>query len=183
MNIESALEETLWVEVKAKKNITLGVVYRPSYTDLLNDQANGTTLEIQLTEATFINSNVIVIGDLNCDTESDDPDKDTRMLNDVFNNQSMKQLITKPTRIDPHKDYTPYSGRMESFTIYPSYQKTQDAPQSTKSTKRFYTDLDAQDEAHRYTCWWNKPGTCKFGESCYYIDDDTSAGQPFRSGA
>ena len=100
LNIETELEETLWVDIKARKNITLGVVYRPNYTDLLKDQENGTILESQLTEATYINSNLIVVGDFNCDTEADCQDKDTKVLNEVFNSQSMKQLITKPTRID-----------------------------------------------------------------------------------
>lgn len=103
LNIETKTEEVLWVEIKAKKNITLGVVYRPSYTELLTDNENGTILETQLTEAIYKNKNVIVIGDLNCDTEADNPDKDTRVLNEVFNNQSMKQLIRKPTRIEPKK--------------------------------------------------------------------------------
>ena len=43
------------------------------------------------------------MGDLNCDTSSSTPDKETKTLIEVFNSQSMQQLITKPTRIDAKK--------------------------------------------------------------------------------
>ena len=97
-------EEILWVEVKSKPNFILGTVYRPSYTDLLTEDENGTILESQLTDALCKNKKIIVIGDLNCDTEEEDQDKNTKVLNEVFDSQSMKQLITKPTRIDLKKN-------------------------------------------------------------------------------
>ena len=43
---------------------------------------------------------MIITGDFNCDTEAEDQDRNTKILNDIFYSQSLKQLITKPTRID-----------------------------------------------------------------------------------
>ena len=100
LNIESDTDETLWVQVKAKTNFILGTIYRASYTDLLNEKENGSTLEAQLTEASYKNNNLIVVGDFNCDTEAEDQDKNTKMLNEIFTCQSMEQLISKPTRIN-----------------------------------------------------------------------------------
>ena len=94
-------EETLWIEVKSKPSFILGTIYRSEYTDLLNEKENGTLLEKQLNEMTTINNNIVVIGDLNCDTEIEEKDKCTRTLLEVFDGLTMKQLIEKPTRIDP----------------------------------------------------------------------------------
>ena len=106
LNIKVDTEETLWVEVKSKPNLIIGTVYRSSYTDLLADTEKGTILETQVTEALYKNRNVIVIGDFNCDTEAkvEEQDKNTKVLNEVFDSLSMTQLITKPTRIDTRRN-------------------------------------------------------------------------------
>jgi hypothetical protein len=93
-------DETLWLEVKAKRKFTLGIVYRADYTNLLTDEGNGTILEDQLNEAASTNNNVIVVGDFNCDTEAKTPDTKTNILKEVFDSHSMTQLVRKPTRID-----------------------------------------------------------------------------------
>ena len=66
------------------------------------NEEDGSILESQVTEALYLNRNMIVIGDFNCNTEEEeeDQDKNTKVLNEVFDSLSMKQLITKPTRID-----------------------------------------------------------------------------------
>ena len=94
------LEETLWVQVKSKPNFTLGVVYRAEYTDLLTDNGNGTIMEAQLREATSKTNKLIVVGDFNCDTESNTPDTKTNILSEVFETQGMIQTIKQPTRIE-----------------------------------------------------------------------------------
>ena len=100
LNIKVDTAETLWVEVKSKPNLIIGTIYRSSYTDLLTENENGTILESQVTEAMYLNRNIIVVGDFNCNTEEDSEDQNTKVLTEVFDSLSMKQLITKPTRID-----------------------------------------------------------------------------------
>ena len=100
LNILKETEETLWVEIKSSPSLVLGTVYRASYTDLLKEDENGSILETQLNEAADTTNNIIVIGDLNCDTASENPDRSTQTLTDIFDIHSMKQHITKPTRID-----------------------------------------------------------------------------------
>ena len=102
--IPSEMEETLWIEVKAKQNITIGVVYRGSYTDLLLEGENGTILEQQLNTAAEKNNKVVVVGDFNCDTDTETPDTKTKTLKEIFDSNSMCQLINKPTRIDMEKN-------------------------------------------------------------------------------
>ena len=104
LNIKNNTEETMWIEVKSNPNFIIGIIYRADYTDLLKEGENGTELETQLTEASMKNKRLIVIGDFNCDTASETPDKATEVLTDIFYNQSMKQLIEKPTRIDKKKN-------------------------------------------------------------------------------
>ena len=100
LNINDDTEESLWVEVKADPNFIIGTVYRANYTELLTGNENGSTLELQLDAATTKNSRVIVVGDLNCDTANEKPNNATNALNEVFSTLSMKQYISKPTRID-----------------------------------------------------------------------------------
>jgi hypothetical protein len=100
LNILSDTEETMWVEIKTTPSFILGTVYRASYTNLLKEDENGSILELQLNEVAATTNNLIVIGDFNCDTDSENPDKNTQILTDIFDTHSMKQLIKKPTRID-----------------------------------------------------------------------------------
>ena len=100
LEIDTATEETLWVEVKTKTSFILGTIYRANYTNLLSEDENGTELETQLTKAISKSTRTILLGDLNCDTSSEIADKSTQTLKDVCESHSMNQLITKPTRID-----------------------------------------------------------------------------------
>ena len=100
IDIDIATEETLWVEVKAKTSFILGTVYRASYTNLLTEDDEGSELETQLNKITSKSKKVMIIGDLNCDTASEKPDKSTNLLKDLLETHSMAQLINKPTRID-----------------------------------------------------------------------------------
>ena len=100
LNINDDTEESLWVEVKADPNFIIGTVYRANYTELLTGNENGSMLELQLDAATTKNSRVIVVGDLNCDTATEKPNNATNALNEIFSTLSMKQYISKPTRID-----------------------------------------------------------------------------------
>lgn len=100
IKVNSSPEETLYIEVKAKPNFILGIVYRASYTDLLKENENGTLFEAQLNEVSSNTDKVIVLGDFNCDTEAKNPEKNTNTLLEVFDSLNMKQLIKKPTRID-----------------------------------------------------------------------------------
>ena len=43
---------------------------------------------------------MIVLGDFNCNTASENPDKNTVKLIETFDQFNMKQIITKPTRIN-----------------------------------------------------------------------------------
>ena len=104
LDINSETEETMWIEIKSKPNLVLGVVYKTDYSNLLKETETGSVLEAQMNEATSKTNQILVIGDFNCDTEAEQLDKPTRTLIDIFDSHSMKQLITKPTRIDPIKN-------------------------------------------------------------------------------
>ena len=92
------------IQVKGKQNFTVGIIYRASYTDLLTGKENGTPLETQLDEVINRNQRAIILGDLNCDTKASKPDANTKCLLEMFGSQDLKQLITKPTRIDLKKN-------------------------------------------------------------------------------
>ena len=79
----TSLEETLWIEVKAKPRFTLGIVYRAEYTNLLTDKGNGTILEEQLNEVASIKLEVVVIGDFNCNTEAQATHTNTNTLEET----------------------------------------------------------------------------------------------------
>ena len=86
-----------------KKKILIGVVYRGSYTDLLQETEETDKLSKMLETAHLSTDNVILLGDLNCDTSSDPPDYDTSRLIEACTAYGMDQLINKPTRITEDK--------------------------------------------------------------------------------
>ena len=98
-NIADKDDEILWIEVTNKRTFLLGVVYRAAYTDLLTEEEGNTKLYKTLETANLMTNNIILLGDINCDTNSNDPDKNTRKLVDVCATFQMTQLINKPTRI------------------------------------------------------------------------------------
>ena len=99
-NMNDNRNEILWCTLKMKKSKYLvGVIYRGSYTDLLNTDTKGNTeMEELLHKAA--DRNLILIGDLNCDTSKAEIDKDadTRKLMSLAEEYELKQLIKKPTR-------------------------------------------------------------------------------------
>ena len=101
--IEDQDEETLWIEVQLKRKIVLGLVYRGSYTDLLTEHEGTDKLSKMLETAHLTTDNVILLGDLNCDTNHTPPDNETNRLNEACSAYGMEQLINKPTRIAQDK--------------------------------------------------------------------------------
>ena len=106
LNLNMEDQETQWVEVKANQIFTLGVVYRAEYTDLLAEKEDGIPLEKQLYEASIRSKRIIVTGDFNCDVSAEVKDDATDRLEQMFERFSMKQLITKPTRISQKNTVT-----------------------------------------------------------------------------
>ena len=92
-------DETLWLEITTKKKILIGLVYRATYTDLLTEIDGNTKLNNLLETANVISNNVILLGDMNCDTSSVQQDKATKTLIDTCSAYQMTQEISKPTRI------------------------------------------------------------------------------------
>lgn len=106
LKIDKDDQETQWIEVKAKPNFILGVVYRAHYTDLLNETEEEMPLETQLCEASLRTNKLIVTGDFNCDTSALNKEQTTTRLEQMFKRFSMEQLITKPTRISINNNTT-----------------------------------------------------------------------------
>ena len=95
-------EDILWAHVGTKNSFLLGVVYRPKYSEILNEEEGNSILEESLQKATEITNRIIITGDLNVNT--DDPENtETETLNDIMSTYNLKQKITKYTRIDPDK--------------------------------------------------------------------------------
>ena len=97
--IEDQDDECLWIEVKTKRSFLVGLMYRASYTDLLTEKEGNTKLNKELESAHVISNNVILLGDLNCDTSQTHPDPTTTTLMDTCFTYQMTQLINTPTRI------------------------------------------------------------------------------------
>ena len=97
--IEDRDEEILWMEVLLQRKILLGLVYRATYTDLLTENEGTDKLSKMLETAHLTSNNVILLGDLNCDTSHAHPDNTTSRLIDACSAYGMDQLINKPTRV------------------------------------------------------------------------------------
>ena len=82
------------------------MVYRADYTDLLDEKEEGIPLEKQLYEVSVKTKSIIIIGDFNCDLSAEVKDNTTNKLEEMFARFSMKQLITKPTRISTRNTTT-----------------------------------------------------------------------------
>ena len=93
-------DEILWIEIMTKKRLLVGLVYRATYTDLLKeDEESNCKLNKTLENANLISNNVILLGDINCDTSNTEQDSTTKILTDTCTAYQMTQLITKPTRV------------------------------------------------------------------------------------
>ena len=93
------LDEILWVHIKTKQSFMLGIVYRASYTDLIYESENETTIERNIRKACEISNNIILCGDYNIDMSSP-TDKLTQILNNIYTSYGLTQFIDKPTRYD-----------------------------------------------------------------------------------
>ena len=93
------VEEILWIRVKAKPSFLLSVIYKPSYSDMIKSETEESILETNLGKAAAKSRNLIVVGDFNIDMLTKSKEKTS--LNHIFKSYNMKQLIKKPTRIDP----------------------------------------------------------------------------------
>ena len=90
--------EILWCNLKMKKTKHLiALIYRASYTDLLNPDVEGSTELEDLIQQT-LDTNLIMIGDLNCDTLNTESTPESKRLMNITEEYELKQLIDKPTR-------------------------------------------------------------------------------------
>ena len=90
--------EILWCTLKTlSTKYLIGIIYRASYTTLLSADSEGNTDMEDLLQKT-LHHNLIIIGDLNCDISSPEPDQETKKLINLANEYELKQLIDKPTR-------------------------------------------------------------------------------------
>ena len=99
-SLNDEIEDILWVKVKANPPFLLGTIYRPDYSDMMKSKDGETKLEINIQQASEKNQNIIVMGDLNIDMASKNKNKTS--LNHIFKSYNLKQLIRKPTRVDPN---------------------------------------------------------------------------------
>lgn len=90
--------EIIWctLRIKAVKHL-IGLIYRAAYTDLLKSDPDGYTEMEELFQKT-LDKNILLIGDLNCDTRKLESDQDTTKLMTLAEEYELKQLIDKPTR-------------------------------------------------------------------------------------
>ena len=93
------VEDILWTRVKAKPSFLLAVIYRPDYSDMTKCDNGESILEASLEKAAMKSKNIIVVGDFNIDIL--EKSKEKTNLNHIFKSYNLKQLIKKPTRIDP----------------------------------------------------------------------------------
>ena len=97
-NLTDVNTEILWCSLKMESTKYLvGVMYRASYTELLTANTEGNTKMEELLQKT-LHHNIMIIGDLNCDTSNPESTQDTRTLMNLTEEYQLKQLIQKPTR-------------------------------------------------------------------------------------
>ena len=94
------IEDILWVQVNGKKSLTLGVVYNPDYSDMLNDDEAESLLENNIRQVAESSKNILVVGDLNVNMRKKE-DNLTQTLTAIYKSYGLTQHIVKATRIDP----------------------------------------------------------------------------------
>ena len=90
--------EILWctLKIKATKHL-IGIIYRASYTELLKlDKDGNTEMEDLLQKTEYLN--LMLIGDLNCDTAKPESTSETKTLLSLAEEYNLTNLIDKPTR-------------------------------------------------------------------------------------
>ena len=97
-SLNDKTEDILWAQVKTKNSFLLGVIYRPDYSKMLTDTEES-SLERNIKEASLISNQILITGDFNVNMR-DPQNSDTMILKDIYKTYSLKQQITKATRID-----------------------------------------------------------------------------------
>ena len=98
-DLSDTCEDILWAQVRGKNSFMLGVIYRPEYSTILNDNDSESTIENNIRKVTEVTNKVMVTGDLNADV-LDKNNKDAKALSTIYKNYGLTQYIKKPTRID-----------------------------------------------------------------------------------
>jgi hypothetical protein len=98
----------------------------------------------------------------------------------------LEKLMDRSDINNSHKQYMDGSveeGSVEEVSWNPQLSRT-------FSNRRYYKDRDEPEGKHQGICWWHKSGKCKFGEDCYYQQEDrnldpkeNAVSQPFRKEA
>ena len=94
------VEDILWVQINAKKSLTLGVIYNPEYSDMLKDEETESLLEKNIRQVAESSKNILVVGDFNVNMRKKE-DKQTQTLSAIYKSYGLTQHIDKATRIDP----------------------------------------------------------------------------------
>ena len=106
--IDSSLknvEEMLWVHLKGKKSLRLGVVYNTEYCKMMDDKSGESIFEMQLRENVTKNCDTIILGDFNINLynlnkEKVKNKKKAKNLKSIFKTYKLNQIVKEPTRID-----------------------------------------------------------------------------------
>ena len=78
----------------------LGVIYRAEYTNLIHAEEEECLLEENIRKATeTANNNILIVGDFNVNLFNH-RNKNTQIINTIFQNYGLMQYIDKATRID-----------------------------------------------------------------------------------
>ena len=89
----------MWVKVKTQKSFWLGILYRPHYSDIINEECGESILEKNISKVTEKSSQIILTGDFNIDLRDKDQ-YDTTTLKNICKAYGMSQYIKKVTRFD-----------------------------------------------------------------------------------
>ena len=92
--------EILWctLTIKGTRYLT-GLIYRAEYTNLLDADGEGSTEFESLLQIT-VHHNLLLIGDTNCDTSTQNPSRNTQTLMKIADDYGLEQHIIKPTRFN-----------------------------------------------------------------------------------
>ena len=92
IKLSDPVEDILWVQVNGKKSLTLGVIYNPDYSDMLNDDETESLLESNIRQVVEISKNIHIVGDLNVNMQKKE-DKNTQTLSTIYKSYGLTQHI------------------------------------------------------------------------------------------
>ena len=98
-NLSEKEEDILWVHVNNRNSFLLGVVYRPSYSNMLDENEGDSLLELSIQRATEITNRMIITGDFNVNLNEPETSNPSTLI-DIMKTYKLSQLIKKDTRID-----------------------------------------------------------------------------------